>query len=121
MNSFFLKIIIFFLFSLSLLQYYTYNGSHLIDSQTAKLKIQNKEIEVVIDVRTQYEYDKGHFPGALHVPVQNINRETIDFPKSTGILVYCNTGQRARRAAEMIQSLGYTNVSYIAGSYKTIS
>ena len=85
------------------------------------MKIQNKEIKVIIDVRTQYEYDQGHYPGAVHVPLQNINRDTINFPKSTGILVYCNTGQRARRAAETIQSLGYTNVYYIAGSYKTIS
>ncbi len=121
MQSLFLKVISFLLFFFSILQYYRYNGINLIDPQTAKLKIQTKEIEVVIDVRTQYEYDTGHYPGALHVPVQNISRKTIDFPKSTGILVYCNTGQRARRAAEMIQSLGYTNVYYIAGSYKTIS
>ena len=36
------------------------------------------------------------------------------------ILVYCNTGQRARRAAEVLRKLGYKNVYYIESSYTSL-
>jgi rhodanese-related sulfurtransferase len=36
------------------------------------------------------------------------------------ILVYCNTGQRARRAVDIMREFGYKNVYYIEGTYKTL-
>ena len=50
----------------------------------------------------------------------NRKRKINQINKNDGILVYCNTGQRARKAAEKLKKLGFKNVFYIASTYKTI-
>lgn len=101
--------------------YYTLSGVDLLEPRDAKRKIKTTEIEYIVDVRTQTEWNMGHYPGAVHIPVTEIAEDKM--PKSSknkGILVYCNTGQRARRAAETLKLLGYKKVYYIAGSYSSI-
>ena len=100
---------------------YTYFGENLITSQEAKRLIRSGKIKKVIDVRTMAEYRAGHYRGALHIPVNKINRKTtVELPKK-GLLVYCNTGQRARFAAEKLQELGFEDVYYIAGHYSSLN
>lgn len=72
----------------------------------------------VVDVRTKQEWDLGHFPSAIHIPVSKLNEEARDKLDATDvIIVYCNTGTRARNAATMLKGLGYNNVHYIAETY----
>jgi len=101
-------------------QYYTMTGAQLISSNEAIAKIKNKQIKHIIDVRTKLEWNNGHYPTAIHIPVFDIEPDKLPKNKSQGILVYCNTGQRARSAAETIRSFGYLNVYYIAGTYTTL-
>ena len=100
--------------------YYTYSGANLISSNIAKQYINNKKITLIIDVRTNTEYNLGHYPNSINIPVSEITKDKLNYPKDTSILVYCNTGQRARKASEIINSFGFNNVYYIAGTYKTI-
>ena len=99
------------------LKYYAMTGVGLIKGENA-----NKyDIDHVIDVRTKVEWDLGHFKGAKHIPVGSISKNSLkSIPKNDSILVYCNTGQRARRAAEKIRSYGYEKVYYIEGAYKSL-
>ena len=97
---------------------YTYMGQNLVSASEAKRLIKEGKIKRVIDVRTVVEYRAGHYPRALHIPVDKINEKTtMELPKK-GLLVYCNTGQRARFAAEKLEELGFEDVYYIAGTYK---
>ena len=99
---------------------YTFLGENLVSAKQAKLMIRSGKIKKVIDVRTITEYRAGHYRGALHIPVNKINKKTTaELPKS-GLLVYCNTGQRARFAAEKLIDLGFKDVYYIAGHYSTL-
>ena len=104
-------------------QYYTYSGAQLLSSKEAKEKIK-KNNALVIDVRTQTEWNLGHLKNAKHLPSSNINEKNanqiLGKNKQRNIVVYCNTGQRARRAAELFKSYGYINVFYIAGTYKSL-
>lgn len=103
------------------LNYYTYSGIDLLESKKAKKMIKNREIDTIIDIRTKLEWNNGHYPNAIHIPVTSINKKTTKkISKKSKILVYCNTGQRARRAAKKLRDLGYENVYYIAGTYTTI-
>lgn len=105
---------------LGALTVYTMTGSQLITSKKAKRLIKSGKIKRVIDVRTDMEWRLGHYPGAVHIPVNKIGkRSTSKLPKR-GLLVYCNTGQRARFAAEKLIELGFKEVYYIAGHYDTI-
>lgn len=99
------------------LKYYAMTGIGLIRGEDAK----KYDIDHVIDVRTKVEWDIGHFRGAKHIPVGTMTDKSFKgIPKNDSILVYCNTGQRARRGAEKIRSYGYKKVYYIDGTYKSL-
>lgn len=99
---------------------YTLFGENLVSAKQAKLMIASGKIKKVIDVRTAMEYRAGHYRGALHIPVDKINKKTTAELPKRGLLVYCNTGQRARFAAEKLIDLGFKDVYYIAGHYSTL-
>lgn len=105
---------------LVLLTLYTYTGEALISSEEAKKLIASGKIKKVVDVRTSMEWNAGHYPKAIHIPTGNISRETTKQLPKKGILVYCNTGQRARYAAARLTELGFKEVYYIAGHYSSI-
>lgn len=101
--------------------YYTYSSKALLSSSVAKRMLKKNEFTHVFDVRTKTEYDLGHYPGAKHVSVLTFsNKKFNTYNKSQPVLVYCNTGQRARRAVDLLLSYGFTNVKYIAGSYTSL-
>ncbi len=72
---------------------------------------------VIIDARTQSEYDEGHIPGAILIPEYEIaDRAEKELPdKNQLILVYCRSGRRSKIAAEELVKLGYTNVKEFGG------
>jgi rhodanese-related sulfurtransferase len=72
---------------------------------------------VLLDVRTDEEYDEGHLPGAYIVPLDDIWSINEDSPWSRDqlILVYCRSGRRSKLAAEEMCKMGYTNVVEIGG------
>jgi rhodanese-related sulfurtransferase len=101
---------------------YTYSISspYYVTASEGKAGIAQKRYNVVLDVRTALERAVvGYYPGSIHIPVselrERISKEIPD--KNTSILIYCNTGQRARAAAELLQSLGYKNTRYIATTH----
>ena len=102
--------------------YYSYQSPLAVTPEVAKTQIQYQQYDAVVDVRTDNEWAMGHYPLALHIPVQSI---LYDLPmrvpdKQARILFYCNTTVRARKAAETAQRMGYPNVKYLIGSYKTL-
>ena len=99
---------------------YTLLGQNLISSHEARRLIKDGKIKKVIDVRTITEWRAGHYPRAIHIPVDKINEKTTTELPRRGLLVYCNTGQRARFAAEKLESLGFKDVYYIAGLYTSL-
>ena len=106
----------------SAVRYYSVSGVDLITAKEAKKKIKNGEIKYVIDVRTKLEWDAGHYKGAKHIPIQEINAKNIStLKKNAGIVTYCNTGQRARAGAERLKVLGFKNVYYIDGTYSQLN
>ena len=72
---------------------------------------------IIIDARTQEEYDDGHILGARLIPEYEIaDRAEKELPdKDQLILVYCRSGRRSKIAAEELVKLGYTNVKEFGG------
>ena len=76
------------------------------------IRLMESEVDfIVLDVRTQAEYDQGHIPGAICVPNETIGTEDIpQLPdKMQLILVYCRSGNRSKQAAQKLADQGYTN------------
>ena len=74
---------------------------------------------VIVDVRTQEEFDSGHIEGALHKPYDQIDAgiSALLPDKSQHIILYCGSGRRAGIAKEKLESMGYSNVEN-GGGYK---
>jgi rhodanese-related sulfurtransferase len=82
----------------------------------AREMIRSGEIKKIVDVRTTAEWNAGHYPSAIHIPASQLPETTLITP-ADHVLIYCNTGTRARNAAEKLQAMGYKNVHYIAETY----
>ena len=72
---------------------------------------------VVVDVRTQEEYDGGHIENAVLVPNESIVSEMPEAPpdKEATLLVYCRSGRRSKDAAQKLLKLGYQSVYDFGG------
>ena len=88
-----------------------------ISGAEAKALMDSESGYIIIDARTQEEYDQGHIPGAILIPEYEIadraEKELHD--KNQLILVYCRSGRRSKIAAEELVKLGYTNVKEFGG------
>lgn len=100
--------------------YYTYSGKQLLSNKKAKDMIKNNKIDYIIDIRTKMEWDLGHHPKAIHIPVSKLKEKTINYSKNKSYLLYCNSGQRARKGAEILKKLGFKKVYYVANTYHKI-
>ena len=96
----------------------TSDGSYeQITQEEAKEMMGTQEV-IILDVREQDEYDSGHIPGAVLLPVGTIDKDTaaevIPETDST-VLVYCRSGNRSKTASSTLAELGYTNIYEFGG------
>ena len=81
-------------------------------SEVKKIIDNKDENYVLIDVRENYEFNEGHIPGAINIPLGNITK--IDYSLDKTIIVYCRSGNRSNKAAIKLKNMGY-NVKDMGG------
>lgn len=87
-----------------------------ISPQEAKKRMDSEEDMIILDVRTQEEYDSGHIKNAVCLPNEDISSEPEMLPdKGQQILVYCRSGNRSKQAAQKLADMGYENVLEFGG------
>ena len=96
------------------------------NSQTSYRQISSDEAEklmekssnyVILDVRTQQEFESGHISGAICIPNETIKNDppTLLPDKKQTIFVYCRTGRRSKEAAQKLSDMGYENIIEFGG------
>jgi phage shock protein E len=68
----------------------------------------------IIDVRESEEFDEGHVNGALNIPPSLLMagaKELDTVAKDSPIIVYCRTGSRSNVAKQILEGIGYTNIT----------
>ncbi|XP_017559571.1 thiosulfate:glutathione sulfurtransferase-like isoform X1 [Pygocentrus nattereri] len=97
-----------------------------------KSLIEKGEDLVIVDVRSKAEVDKGHIPGSIHIPVENVGsdlsldpdafKEKFGMPKppldAPNLVFHCQLGRRGEAATEKARSLGFQYARNFAGGYK---
>ena len=71
---------------------------------------------VLVDVRTDGEYQKGHIDDAIHIPVDDLRARIGELPKDKRLLVHCQSGLRSYLACRMLAQLGY-DCANVAGGW----
>ena len=78
----------------------------------------NREDALVVDVRDPGEYGAGHILGAKNLPLSRIDAGGAEIAakrKDKPVIVYCDTGNRASKAAAALRSQGFAKVVSLAG------
>ena len=100
---------------------------HKISAEDAKKRMDSGDEIIILDVRTQAEYDESHIPGAILIPNETIgNGKPEQLPDTDKeILVYCRSGNRSAQAAKKLVEAGYTQIYDFGGimdwPYDTVS
>lgn len=87
-------------------------------SQEETKEMMDTQDVLILDVREQEEYDSGHIPDAVLLPVGTITEETaaeVIPDRDTTVLIYCRSGNRSKTAAKTLAELGYTNIYEFGG------
>lgn len=75
---------------------------------------------LLIDVREDHEWEKGHIPGAIHLSRGILERdiEQLVSNQETEIILYCGGGYRSLLAAESLMKMGYRHPCSLAGGWR---
>ncbi len=82
-------------------------------------KIIEEQAPVIVDVRTPREYEQGHIPGAVNVPLDELraNRTLLDAYKDQPVLLYCRTVNRTGRVLWLLEGRGFKMIYALNGGY----
>ena len=70
---------------------------------------------LVVDDREPDEYESGHIPGAVLVPLSTVLTNKSEFESDETVYVVCRSGGRSMQACEMLHDVGISNVVNVAG------
>ena len=73
---------------------------------------------LLLDVRGADEFEQGHIPGAMNIPLPELRARLTELPQERSIRLYCGVGQRAYYASRLLQQHGF-NTQSLPGGYQT--
>jgi rhodanese-related sulfurtransferase len=85
--------------------------------QITPRELDQKKGMVLLDVRSNKEYEQGHIPGAVHVPLSDIGDKIKKLKKDKELVVYCRSGSQSIWAIKRLMGMGYKNLYNLKGGY----
>jgi rhodanese-related sulfurtransferase len=85
--------------------------------QITPKELDQKKGMMLIDVRTDKEFERGHIPGAAHVPLAEVGDRIKKIKKDKELVVYCQNGNRSIWAIKRLMGMGYKNLTNLKGGY----
>ena len=76
------------------------------------------EDDILVDVRTVAEFDKGHISNAVNIPLDSIRERMSEIDKNKNIFIYCWGGQRGYLAQRILKQHGYNLIANMSGGYQ---
>ena len=98
-----------------------------IKPEEAKARLDKGDKIILLDVRTEEEYNEKRLPNSILIPVEGIDKDAPAklTDKNATIFVYCRSGRRSAIAVEVLTLMGYTEVFDLGGiedwPYETVS
>lgn len=91
-----------------------------VSPEKAKKMMDESENYIILDVRSEEEYNDFHIKDAILLPDYDVRKRAKDIliDKAQKIFVYCRSGVRSKLAAKTLEEMGYTNVIEFGGIVK---
>lgn len=70
---------------------------------------------LILDVRTVNEWNQGHIPGSVLIPLEELSNKIGEVPRNRDVVVVCRTGVRSQQGLAILQQAGYTRVASMTG------
>ena len=96
------------------------NAAAPISNSELLQRVDEGDAPVILDVRTDKEYASGHVPGAINIPVDQLSARLTELRRhdNAEIVVYCESGRRASKAADILIGDGFLNVRHMQGDMR---
>jgi rhodanese-related sulfurtransferase/rubrerythrin len=94
-----------------------FNAVRLLSPDETESYFQNNPIEsyTLLDVRQPKEYEAGHIPGAVLVPLPELSDRLSEISRDLPVIAYCRSGQRSYAAASLLKGAGFQEVYSLEG------
>jgi len=80
-------------------------------------KLGSDKAPLVVDVRKPVEFGVAHIPGAINIPLAEIEGRLNEFKSDNGVLVYCINGTRTRKAEAILLGADVSNIYHLEGAF----
>ena len=80
-------------------------------------KLDTDKAPLVVDVRKPAEFGVAHIPGAINIPVDEIEASLDEFKHNNGVLIYCINGSRTRQAEAILLGADIPNIYHLEGTF----
>ena len=81
------------------------------------LQLASDHPPVVLDVRSDDEWEAGHIPGAIHIPYEQVEARHSEVPTDRDVVVHCAVAPRARIAEKVLIAIGHPRVLHLTGGF----
>lgn len=90
------------------------NLADTVDAQTVA-SVKDREDVIVLDVREQWEYDEGHIPDVVLIPMGDVPNRLAEIPTDKEVIVTCRSGNRSAQITDFLRQQGFDNVHNMDG------
>ena len=96
------------------------NAAPPISNSELSQRVAGNDAPLILDVRTDKEYASGHVPGAINIPVDQLPGRLAELRRhdNAEIVVYCESGRRAGKAADILIGDGFLNIRHLQGDMR---
>lgn len=70
---------------------------------------------LLVDVRTVEEFESGHIPDAVNIPLQELDQRLSEIPTDQTVILYCRSGNRSAQAYDLLSNAGYSDMYDLGG------
>lgn len=87
-----------------------------VDVATLKKALDDQKVPQLIDVRTPQEFAEGHVPGAVNIPLDQIETRSGEIASDQEVWLVCRSGSRSARAASLLEQKSFNTVNVLGGT-----
>ena len=80
-------------------------------------RLGTEQAPLVVDVRKPVEYGVAHIPGAINIPLAEVEQRLHEFNHPNGVLIYCINGSRTRKAEAILLEANVSDVYHLKGTF----